>query len=115
MDSAGAKVHPRPHLPSRANDVNGVMTIITKNSKDNEGMLASAGGGNSDQGFVNFRYGAGRGKSFNFRMSGKAFTRGPEFHPDQKQFDDWRMGQTGFRTDWDLQSRETLTLQGDLY
>src|SRR5260370_28796410 len=25
------------------------------------------------------------------------------------------MGQTGFRADWDLPSRDTLTLQGDLY
>src|SRR5260370_4507454 len=98
-----------------ANAVNGVINIITKNSKDTQGMLASAGGGNIDQGFVNFRYGAGRGKSFNYRMYGKAFTRGPEFHPDQKQFDDWRMGQTGFRTDWDLQSRATLTPQENVY
>jgi iron complex outermembrane receptor protein len=98
-----------------ANAVNGVINIITKNSKDTRGMLASAGGGNIDQGFVNFRYGAGRGKSFNYRMYGKAFTRGPEFHPDQKQFDDWRMGQAGFRSDWDLNDRDKFTLQGDLY
>jgi iron complex outermembrane receptor protein len=98
-----------------ANAVNGVINIITKNSKDTQGMLASAGGGNIDQGFVNFRYGAGRGKSFNYRMYGKAFTRGPEFHPDHKQFDDWRMGQAGFRSDWDLNDRDKFTLQGDLY
>jgi len=98
-----------------ANAVNGVINIITKNSKDTQGMLASAGGGNIDQGFVNFRYGAGRGKSFNYRIYGKAFTRGPEFHPDQKQFDDWRMGQAGFRSDWDRNDRDKFTLQGDLY
>jgi iron complex outermembrane receptor protein len=92
-----------------------VINIIMKNSKDTQGMLASAGGGNIDQGFVNFRYGAGRGKSFNYRMYGKAFTRGPEFHPDHKQFDDWRMGQAGFRSDWDLNDRDKFTLQGDLY
>src|SRR5438309_3101227 len=98
-----------------ANAVNGVINIITKSAKDTRGMLASAGGGNIDQGFVNFRYGAGRGKSFNYRIYGKAFTRGPEFHPDGHLFDDWRMGQTGFRADWDLHQRDTLTLQGDLY
>jgi len=98
-----------------ANAVNGVINIITKNAKETGGTLISTGGGNLDQGFVNFRYGAGDGKNFNYRVYGKAFTRGPEFHPDGRQFDDWRMGQTGFRADWDLHNRDTFTLQGDLY
>jgi iron complex outermembrane recepter protein len=98
-----------------ANAVNGVINIITKNAKDTRGMLVSTGGGSIDQGFVGFRYGGGNGKSFNYRLYGKAFTRGPEFHPNHRQFDDWRMGQTGFRADWDLHNRDTLTLQGDVY
>jgi iron complex outermembrane receptor protein len=98
-----------------ANAVNAVINIITKNAKDTHGTLVSTGGGNIDQGTVEFRYGAGNGKSFNYRVYGKGFTRGPEFHSDQRQFDDWRMGQTGFRADWDLQSRDALTLQGDIY
>ena len=96
------------------NAVNGVINIITKSSKDTHGGLASAGGGN-EQRFLNFRYGAGDGTNFNYRVYGKAFTRGPEFHPDHANFDDWQMGQGGFRMDWDLQSGDTVTLQGDLY
>jgi iron complex outermembrane recepter protein len=98
-----------------ANAVNAVINIITKNAKDTHGTLVSTGGGNLDQGFAHFRYGAGNDKSFNYRIYGKAFVRGPEFHPDGHLFDDWRMGQAGFRADWDLQQRDTLTLQGDLY
>src|SRR5260370_17324666 len=98
-----------------ANAVNGVINIITKSAKDTGGMLVSTGGGNIDQGFVNFRYGAGNGKNFNYRIYGKTFTRGPEFHSNRQQFDDWRMGQTGFRADWDLRNRDSFTLQGDLY
>jgi len=98
-----------------ANAVNGVINIITKSAKDTGGMLVSTGGGNIDQGFVNFRYGAGNGKNFNYRIYGKTFTRGPEFHSNRRQFDDWRMGQTGFRADWDLRNRDSFTLQGDLY
>src|SRR5216683_3381290 len=98
-----------------ANAVNGVINIITKNSKDTHGTLVSIGGGNLDQGFTHFRYGAGNDKGFNYRIYGKAFVRGPQFHPDGHSFDDWRMGQTGFRTDWDLHQRDALTLQGDLY
>lgn len=98
-----------------ANAVNAVINIITKNSKDTHGTLVSTGGGNLEQGFAHFRYGAGNDKSFNYRIYGKAFSQGPEFHPDGHLFDDWRMGQAGFRADWELQQRDTLTLQGDLY
>src|SRR6266850_652907 len=98
-----------------ANAVNGIINIITKNAQDTHGTFASAGGGSLDQGFFGFRYGAGNGKAFNYRIYGKAFSRGPEFHPDHQQFDDWRMGQTGFRADWDAHNRDRLTLQGDVY
>jgi iron complex outermembrane receptor protein len=98
-----------------ANAVNAVINIITQNTKNTHGLLASAGGGNIDQGFAGFRYGGGRGKDFNYRVYAKGFTRGPEFHTAGTQFDDWRMAQTGFRTDWDVNTRDTLTLQGDLY
>ena len=98
-----------------ANAVNAVINIITKNAKDTHGTLVSTGGGNLDQGFAHFRYGAGNDKDFNYRIYGKAFSRGAEFHPDGHLFDDWRMGQAGFRADWDLHQRDTLTLQGDLY
>ena len=98
-----------------ANAVNAVINIITKRAQETHGTLASTGGGNVDQGFFNFRYGAGNSKGFNYRIYGKGFTLGPEFHPDHQQFDDWRMGQTGFRTDWDVHNRDRLTLQGDIY
>src|SRR5205807_4229769 len=98
-----------------ANAVNAVINIITKRAQETHGTLASTGGGNVDQGFFNFRYGAGNSKGFNYRIYGKGFTRGPEFHPDHQQFDDWRMGQTGFRADWDAHNRDRLTLQGDIY
>ena len=98
-----------------ANAVNAVINIITKNAKDTHGTLVSTGGGSLDQGFVGFRYGAGDGNNLNYRVYGKAFTRGPEFHTDKRQFDDWRMGQFGFRTDWDVNTRDSLTLQGDIY
>ena len=98
-----------------ANAVNAVINIITKNAKDTHGTLVSTGGGNLDQGFGHFRYGAGNDKGFDYRIYGKAFVRGSQYHPDGHLFDDWRMGQAGFRTDWDLHKRDTLTLQGDLY
>ena len=97
------------------NAVNGVINIITKDSKDTNGMLASAGGGNEEQGFASFRYGGGNGRNFNFRVYGKGFTRGPEDHSDGQNFDDWRAAQGGFRLDWNKSKTESLTVQGDMY
>ena len=98
-----------------ANAVNGVINIITKNSKDTQGKLAVVGGGNVEQGSGRFHYGGGYGTNLNYRVYGMAFGRAPGFHPDHDNFDDWQLGQGGFRLDWDNQKRDTLTLQGDLY
>jgi iron complex outermembrane receptor protein len=97
------------------NAVNGVISIVTRNTKETHGTLASAGGGNEEQGFSNFRYGGGNGKNLDYRIYGKGFTRGPEYHPDKRNFDDWRAAQTGFRIDWARNTRDTVTIQGDLY
>ena len=98
-----------------ANAFNGVINIITKSSKDTHGSLASVVGGNTDQGMGGFRYGGGNGRTFDYRAYGKGFTRGPEFHPDHNQFDDWRQGRLGFRMDATPDSHDSLTLQGDIY
>ena len=98
-----------------ANAVNGVINIITKSTKDTHGMLVSMGGGNVDQGIAEFRWGGTSGRGFDYRVYGKGFIRGPESHPDGSNFDHWKTGQLGFRTDWELNTRDTLTLQGDMY
>src|SRR5579862_7584362 len=97
------------------NAVNGVIDIITKPAKETQGMLASVGGGNEEQGFANFRYGGSNGKDFNYRIYGLGFTRGPEGHPQGQNFDDWRNVQGGFRMDWKKSARDTFTVQGDIY
>jgi len=98
-----------------ANAVTGVINIITKRTKDTHGALASVGGGNIDQGLSGFRYGAGNGGNFDYRVYGKGFSRGAGFHSDDQGFDTWRMGQMGFRTDWDVRHNDHLTIQGDMY
>ncbi len=108
-----------------ANAVNGVINIITKSAKDTHGALTSLSGGNVDQGMGEFRYGVGNGNGLDFRVYGLAFGRAAEFHPaflapnqtpvDRDPFDDWQMGQGGFRTDWQVNSRDALTVQGDMY
>src|SRR5580693_27783 len=75
-----------------SNAVNGVINIITQNSKDTRGALASTSGGNVDQGMGGFRYGGEIGK-LNYRVYGMAFGRAPEFHLDHAVFDAWQTGQ----------------------
>lgn len=98
-----------------SNAVNGVINIITKSAKDTQGTLATVGTGNVDQGTGSVRYGGSAGKDFDYRVYGTGEIRGPEFHPDGDNFDHWRMGQMGFRTDWKSGENDSFTVQGDIY
>lgn len=97
-----------------ANAVDGVINIITKSSAETQGALVTAGGGNVDQGTVGVRYG-GKFKGASYRVYGKGFVDGPEYHSNDNNFDHWRMAQMGFRSDWTSHNHDAFTLQGDLY
>jgi iron complex outermembrane receptor protein len=98
-----------------ANAVDGVINIITKSSDKTHGALASIGGGNVDQGIGSLRYGGAVGDNFSYRVYGTGFLRGPEYHPDRDNFDEWRFGQLGFRADWHPTDRDTFIIQSDTY
>ena len=98
-----------------ANAVNGVINIITKSSASTQGALVTAGGGNVNQGTGAARFGGTVGGSFSYRIYGMGFVNGPDSHADKDGFDDWRIGQLGFRADWKSGDRDTYTVQGDTY
>ncbi len=97
-----------------ANAVDGVINIITKRAKDTAGALVSGGGGDTNEAFADARYGGKEG-DVNYRVYGTFFDRGPEYHSDGNNFDDWRRGQAGFRADYTPDIRDTVTVQGDIY
>ncbi len=97
------------------NAVNGVINIITKKSNDTQGAVSTTVAGNLEQYNGELRYGGGIGKDFTFRAFAKGFLRGPEIHPDNDNYDGWHMARGGFRTDWSPNTRDQVTLQGDLY
>lgn len=97
-----------------SNAVNGVINIITKNSKDTHGGLVTVGGGNVTPGYIESRYGAGTDR-FSYRIYGRGFDQAPEYHSDHHNFDRWRLGQAGFRTDWNPNANDSLTVEGDAY
>ncbi|MBW2447455.1 MAG: TonB-dependent receptor [Deltaproteobacteria bacterium] len=98
-----------------ANAVNGVINIITKDAKDTHGLLATAGGGNEEQGFGGIRYGGEigdldvRGYAKYFNRDGQVNSRGIG------RDDNWDVGRAGFRMDWDASEDDKVTFQGDFY
>ena len=98
-----------------ANAVNGVINIITKSAKDTHGTLVSAAGGDLDEGIGEVRQGGKIGDTLNYRVYGKFFTRGPELHPENSDYDEWRQQRGGFRMDWDHDTADSFTVQGDIY
>ena len=98
-----------------ANAVNGIINIITKPAKDTQGGLVVGGGGSEQRGFGTFRFGGKIGDHLQYRVYGKWFERDRGFNLQGNARDDWRQARTGFRLDWQPQSGDAITLQGDYF
>lgn len=99
-----------------ANAVNGVINIITRDARDTQGGLVTAGAGNIGQTDGAFRYGAKWGDSGYFRIYGQGFNRGN--FPDAtgaSSHDAWNGKQGGFRLDSTPSPDDTIMLQGNYY
>lgn len=99
-----------------ANAVSGVINIITKKASETSGTLITGTYGNEEQGAVTIRKGGSVGDNLHHRFYGKFFNR------DQNRtisgynnHDDWDEGRAGFRVDWDKNTRDAITFQGDIY
>jgi iron complex outermembrane receptor protein len=99
-----------------ANAVNGVINIISKSAAETQGTLITGGGGSEELAFSSVRYGGQLSDKAYYRVYTKYFSRDSSVLPNGDTADDrWQMGRTGFRTDWDVTTGNTLTFQGDLY
>ena len=97
-----------------SNAVNGVISIITRNSADTQGALVSLGAGNQER-TVAVRQGWKLGDDASMRVYAKGFRRGDtETAANVSTGDSWRNRQAGFRADWGGQGNG-VTLQGDAY
>lgn len=95
-----------------ANAVNGVINIITKNTRDTQGSLVTAGTGTEERGFGSVRYGGKAGKDAYYRIYAKYFDRdGGKDIAGNSGGDAWNAFRAGFRMDW----CEEVTLQGELF
>jgi iron complex outermembrane receptor protein len=98
-----------------ANALNGVVNVVTKGARQTPGLLLTLGGGTEERAFGTARYGGRLARDVYYRAYAKYFDR-DGLHPSAGTgFDDWRMGQGGFRMDWEPGGPNHFTLQGDLY
>jgi len=99
-----------------SNAVAGVINIITKSAGETQGGLVSGGAGTEERGFGTLRYGGKLENGLNYRVYGKYRDRDAGIAADgSDSFDSKQMGQGGFRTDWQINKQDHLTLQGDYY
>jgi iron complex outermembrane receptor protein len=98
-----------------SNAVNGVINIITKNTKDTQGIFAEAAAGSKLQGLGSLRYGGKISDKLHFKIYGTTFKRGATQINDTSARDDWNMAQAGARLDWDASEKDVVTVQSNLY
>ncbi len=99
-----------------ANAVNGVINIITKNTKNTQGGLASVTFGNQINGMAGGRYGTAISEDSYVRV----YAKQSNFDSEQtvrgaSAGDSWQRSQAGFRSDSEMTESGKLTVQGDVY
>lgn len=98
-----------------ANAVNGVINIITKHSRDTKGGLVTGGAGSKETAAGLAQYGGDLGSKGTYRAFGQyANVDNSTFSGGQPAADGWHEWHAGFRSDWNLSSRDTLMVSGDL-
>jgi len=100
-----------------ANAVNGVINVITRQAKDTQGVLATAGGGTQDRAFGTAQYGGKIGEDASYRVFTKYFDHSdlPDLTGRDVNDDAWHLLHGGFRVDGSLSGNDSLTAQGDIY
>ena len=99
-----------------ANAVNGVINIITKNTKDTQSGLVSLTAGNLERAIAGIRYGGKLGDDAHYRLYGQFTQRGSLVAAAGGDAgDNWNIGSGGFRLDWTPSARDTVAAQGGYY
>ncbi|HLW99514.1 MAG TPA: TonB-dependent receptor [Candidatus Acidoferrales bacterium] len=98
------------------NAVNGVINIITKKAEQTQGGLLTAGVGNVEGGYGAAQYGGKIGSLGFYRFFTKGFAKSSyPGAPGEGPQDGWDLEHAGARVDLNLNTRDSLTMQGDIY
>lgn len=98
-----------------SNAVNGVINITTKRADQTQGGLVEATAGDEERLIAAARYGGVVGDDVYYRVFMQHSERDDSYAPEATSSDDWRISHFGFRSDWQANARDSVTLQGDLY
>jgi iron complex outermembrane receptor protein len=99
-----------------ANAVNGVVNILSKSSRDTQGLMVSTTVGTEDQPSVTIRYGGQIVTNLYYRVYAKYFNRaGLVLTNGSDANDDWHSLQGGARIDWEPTDVNRFTMQGSYY
>jgi iron complex outermembrane receptor protein len=98
-----------------ANAMNGVINIITKSSKATLGNLITAGTGSEESAEGLIQHGGKAGTAGTYRAFGRySNTESSTLTNGELGHDAWHNFHGGFRSDWDLTTHDSLTVQGDM-
>jgi len=99
-----------------ANAVNGVINVVTKRAEDTQGTLVTAGGGTEGQAQGTAQYGGTFRGDTSYRIFTDYLNHNSLPAPGGGSGeDDWHLLHGGFRADTNISTKDSLTLQGDLY
>jgi iron complex outermembrane recepter protein len=99
-----------------ANAVDGVINIITKSAKATQGGLVSVGAGSQEATAETVRYGTKVKDSTYYRVYGKYYDWYPSIDTaGATASDGWHALRGGFRVDSNATTRDSITVQGDIY
>jgi iron complex outermembrane receptor protein len=97
------------------NAMNGVINIITRRARDTQGGLMTAGAGSWRTGDGLLQYGGNIGSEGTYRAFAKYVDVTSSVFPGGQQASDaWHSWAAGFRSDWDLSPRDSLSMQADI-
>jgi iron complex outermembrane recepter protein len=98
------------------NAVNGVINIITKNSKDSKGLFVEGLAGSHVPGMGSIRYGGSINNKLSYRIYGMGYKLGSSVDTNKlKVNDEWSNWQGGVRLDWDASAKDKLSLVQGIY
>jgi len=99
-----------------ANAVNGIINILTKNSKNTQGGLVPVALGTQEYRSAGFRYGGKFNDKATYRFYGKYSNVGDGVDAQgEAAWDAWDQYRLGFRSDIAPAADKNFTIQGDLY
>lgn len=97
-----------------ANAVNGVINIITKDSRDTQGTLVRGLSGRMNRFDGLVREGLHH-NDFYYRIFVHGFEREDEVNPGFDPYDRWHLVHGGVRADWGASARDRFSVTGSLY